>query len=98
MTDAGSEADDEAADPITLTIEIDPTAFDEPRALMYDRLCEEFGQDTVAELLAANLNQNLTAQAMQLINAIWDNRDQIELAEDSAEPDSLPDQPGGPDV
>jgi hypothetical protein len=37
------------AQPITLTVEIDPAEFDEPREMMYERLCEEFGQSTVED-------------------------------------------------
>jgi hypothetical protein len=32
----------------------------------------------VAELIGTNLGQDLTAQGMQLVNALWDNRDQID--------------------
>jgi hypothetical protein len=86
------------ADPITLTVEIDPEAFDEPRQMMWERLVAEYGQETVAELVRANLSQDLTAQGMQLINALWDNRDQIQVDPESVETPAVPDQPGGPDV
>jgi hypothetical protein len=42
-------------DPITLSVDTDPAAFDEPREMMYERLVAEFGHETVAELLGANL-------------------------------------------
>jgi len=63
MTD-GEPHDMETAtgDPITLTVEIDPRAFDEPRQMMWERLVEEYGQETIAELVGANLSQDLTAQ------------------------------------
>jgi hypothetical protein len=77
-------------DPITLTVEIDPTEFDEPRQLMYERLVEEYGHETIAELIGANLGQDLTAQGMQLVNALWDNRDQIQVEPGERQ---LPDQP-----
>jgi len=80
-------------DPITLTVEIDPTEFDEPRAMMYERLCEEFGQDTVEELLKANIGQDFTAQGMQLVNMLWDNRDQIAVEEDQPVTPEMPDGP-----
>jgi hypothetical protein len=76
-------------DPITLTVEIDPTEFDEPRQLMYERLVEEYGHETIAELIGANLGQDLTAQGMQLVNALWDNRDQIQVEPGERQ---LPDQ------
>jgi hypothetical protein len=76
-------------DPITLTVEIDPTEFDEPRQLMYERLVEEYGHETIAELIGANLQQDLTAQGMQLVNALWDNRDQIQVEPGERQ---LPDQ------
>lgn len=44
---------------------------------MYERLVEECGHETIAELVGANLQQELTAQGMGLVNALWDNRDQI---------------------
>ena len=76
--------------PLTLTVEIDPSEFDEPRQLMYERLVEEFGRETVAELLATNLSQDTTARAMQLVNALWDNRDQISITDEHAvDPDEL---------
>jgi len=86
---------DTQPDPITLTVEIDPSAFDEPRQLMYERLVEEFGHETVAELVGANLQQDLTAQGMQLVNALWDNRDQIQVEPEGVETPEVPDQPGG---
>jgi hypothetical protein len=49
-------------DTITLTVEIDPSEFDEPRKMMYERLVEEYGQETIAELVGANLSQDLTAR------------------------------------
>jgi hypothetical protein len=81
-------------DVITLTLEIDPTEFDEPRQLMYERLVDEFGRETVAELIASNLGQDLTAQGMQLVNALWDNRDQIQVDPEGGETPQVPDQPG----
>ena len=36
----------EDVDPITLSVEIDPAEFDEPRQLMWERLIEEYGQET----------------------------------------------------
>jgi len=45
------------AKPITLTVEIDPTEFDEPRKLMFGRLVEEYDQETIAEFVGANLQQ-----------------------------------------
>jgi hypothetical protein len=89
--------DDKQADSITLTVEIDPAAFDEPRQLMYERLVEEFGHETVAELVGANLQQDLTAQGMQLVNALWDNRDQIAVDPDGSGAGGPTDQPGEPD-
>jgi hypothetical protein len=81
-------------DPITLTVEIDPTEFDDPRQMMYERLVAEYGHETVAELVAANLSQDLTAQGMQLVNALWDNRDQIAVEPGDRQ---LPDQSEVPD-
>jgi hypothetical protein len=89
--------DDAQTEPIRLTVEIDPSEFDEPRQLMYERLVEEYGHETIAELIGANLHQELTAQSMQLVNALWDNRDAIEVETDGVETDALGDQPGGPD-
>jgi hypothetical protein len=83
-------------DPISLTVEIDPEAFDEPRQLMWERLVGEYGQETVAELIGANLGQDLTAQGMYIINAMWDNRDQIAVDPDEPDTDGSPDQSGGP--
>jgi hypothetical protein len=83
------------ADPITLTVEIDPSEFDEPREMMYERLVEEFGHETVAELIGANLSQDLTAQGMRIVNAMWDNRDQIQVEPDGVETPPVPEQPGG---
>jgi hypothetical protein len=34
---------------------------------------------------------------MQLINALWDNRDQIQVEPDGTETPQIPDQPGGID-
>lgn len=82
------------ADTITLTVEIDPSAFDEPRQLMWERLIEEYGQGTITDLVKANLSQDLTAQGMQLINALWDNRDQIQVEPGGVETPQVPDQPG----
>jgi hypothetical protein len=84
-------------EPITLSVEIDPAAFDEPRQLMWERLIEEYGQETIADLVKANLSQDLTAQGMQLINALWDNRDQIQVEPGGDETAQVPDQPGGND-
>jgi hypothetical protein len=53
----------DGAEPITLTVEIDPAEFDEPRAMMFERLVEEFGHETVAELVGANLQQDPTAHS-----------------------------------
>jgi hypothetical protein len=83
------------AEPITLTVEIDPAEFDEPRQLMWERLVEEYGQETIAELIGANLSQDLTAQGMRLVNALWDNRDQIAVDPEGGETPQVPDQPGG---
>jgi hypothetical protein len=85
----------EDRDPLTLTVEIDPAAFDEPRQVMWERLIEEYGQETIADLVKANLSQDLTAQGMQLINALWDNRDQIQVEPEGVETPAVPDQPGG---
>jgi len=85
------------AEPITLTVEIDPAEFDEPRQLMYERLVEEYGHETIAELVGANLGQELTAQGMRLVNALWDNRDQIAVDPQELDADGLTDQPGGTD-
>jgi len=82
------------ADTITLTVEIDPAAFDEPRQLMWERLIEEYGQETIADLVKANLSQDLTAQGMQLVNALWDNHDQIQVDPDGVETPEVPEQPG----
>jgi hypothetical protein len=87
--------DPDAQDTITLSVEIDPTEFDEPRQMMYERLVEQFGHETVAELIAANLGQDLTAQGMQLVNALWDNRDQIQVDPEGVETPEVPDRPGG---
>lgn len=84
-------------DTITLTVEIDPSQFDEPRQLMWERLVEEFDHETVAELVGANLSQDLTARGTYIINAIWDNRDQIQVEPDGVETSPVPDQPGGID-
>jgi hypothetical protein len=84
-------------DTITLTVEIDPEAFDEPRQMMWERLVEEFGQETVAELVGANLQQDLTAQGMHIVNAMWDNRDQIDVDSEGVETPPVPEQPEGPD-
>jgi hypothetical protein len=85
---------DDTADTITLTVEIDPAAFDEPRQVMWERLIEEYGQETIADLVKANLSQDLTAQGMQLINALWDNRDQIQVEPEGVETPEVPEQPG----
>jgi hypothetical protein len=85
------------ADPIALTVEIDPAEFDEPREMMFERLVEEFGHETVAELVGANLQQDLTAQGMHIINAMWDNRDQIQVDPEGVEAPPVPEQPGGAD-
>ena len=82
----------EDAESITLTVEIDPTQFDEPRQVMWERLVEEYGQETIADLVKANLSQDLTAQGMQLINALWDNRDQIQVEPDSVDAGGLTNQ------
>ena len=95
MTGPNTTDEDAPTDPITLSVEIDPAAFDEPRQLMYERLVEEYGHETVAELVGTNLQQNLTAQGMQLINALWDNRDQIQVASQDSDAVGMPDQPGG---
>ncbi len=55
--------DDAQTEPITLTVEIDPTESDEPRQMMYERLVEQFGHETVAELVGANLQQDPTAHS-----------------------------------
>jgi len=62
-------------DPITLSVKIDPAEFDKTHEMRFERLVREFGHETVAELVGANLQQDLTAQGMQLVNALWDNRD-----------------------
>ena len=87
----------EDPEPITLTVEIDPAAFDEPRQMMYERLVEEFGRETIAELTGANLQQDLTAQGMRLVNALWDNRDQIAVEPQEPDADGVPDQSIGDD-
>ncbi|WP_181693018.1 hypothetical protein [Natronomonas sp. LN261] len=98
MTGPNTTNDEDApTDPITLTVEIDPAAFDEPRQLMWERLIEEYGHETVADLVKANLQQDLTAQGMQLVNALWDNRDQIQVNPGGVETPQVPDQPGGND-
>jgi hypothetical protein len=89
------QTQNDAAEPIVLTIEIDPAEFDEPRQLMYERLVEQFGHETIAELVGANLQQDLTAQGMGLVNALWDNRDQIAVEPDESDTTGLTDQPGG---
>ena len=91
------QTQDDTAEPIVLTIEIDPAEFDEPRQLMYERLVEEYGHETVAELVGANLGQDLTAQGMGLVNALWDNREGIQVEPDGVETPQVPDQPGGSD-
>jgi len=85
------------AEPITLSVEIDPAEFDEPRQMIWERLVEEYGQETIAELVGANLQQDLTAQGMRLVNALWDNRDQIAVDPQELDADGLTDQPGGDD-
>jgi hypothetical protein len=87
----------EDRDPLTLTVEIDPSEFDEPRQVMWERLIEEFGHETVAELVGANLQQDLTARGMHIVNALWDNRDQIQVEPDGVETPQVPDQPGETD-
>jgi hypothetical protein len=44
----------------------------------------------------ANLSQDLTAQGMGLVNALWDNRDQIAVESETVDP-TVDDQPGGVD-
>lgn len=99
MTEPDSQSTDEdgTADTITLTVQIDPSQFDEPRQLMYERLVEEFGQETVADLLRANLEQDVTAQGMQLVNALWDNRDQIAVDDGQPATPEVPDHSEGLD-
>jgi hypothetical protein len=46
---------------------------------MWERLIEEYGQETIADLVKANRSQDLTTQGMQLVNALWDNRNQIQV-------------------
>jgi hypothetical protein len=89
-----SDTDSES---ITLTVEINPEQFDEPRQMMFERLVEEYGHETVAELVGANLQQDLTAQGMHIINAMWDNRDQIQVEPDGVETPAVPEQPDGID-
>jgi hypothetical protein len=89
MTRHNATDADTQAEPITLTVEIDPTEFDEPREMMFERLVEEYGQETIAELVGANLQQDMTAQGMGVINALWDNRDQIQPGSDASETDGL---------
>ena len=84
----------EDAESITLTVEIDPSAFDEPRQLMWERLVDEYGQETIADLVKANLSHDLTAQGMHLVNALWDNRDQIQVEPEGVETPEVPEQPG----
>jgi hypothetical protein len=63
MTGPHPKHDEDAlTDPITLTVEIDPAAFDEPRQVMWERLIEAYGQGTIADLVKTNLSQDLTAQ------------------------------------
>jgi hypothetical protein len=90
-----TDNDDAQTEPITLTLEIDPAEFDEPRQVMWEKLVEQYGQATVTELVAANLGQDLTGQTMQLVNALWDNRDQIAVEPDDVETPQVPDQNGG---
>ena len=93
-TDATAQTD---AETITLTLEIDPSEFDAPRKMMWDGLIEEYGQSHVKELIAANISQDLTDQTMQLINALWDNRGQIQIEPEGVDTPQVPDQPGGID-
>lgn len=98
MTRNDTDDGDAQSEPVTLTLEIDPAEFDEPRQLMWEKLVAEYGQATVSQLIAANLGQNLTAQTMQLVNALWDNRHQLEVTDDQAvDPDTLTDDPGDSD-
>jgi len=97
MTRNDTIDDDAQSATITLTVDIDPAEFDEPRQMMFERLVEEYDQETVAELVGANLQQDLTAQGMQLVNALWDNRDQIDVEPQEPDADELTDQPGGTD-
>lgn len=78
------ETDD--TDTITLTVEIDPAAFDEPRQVMWRKLVAQYGRRPVAELLGANLGQHLTGQTMQLLTALWDNRHQIDVPAEGGDP------------
>jgi hypothetical protein len=39
-----------------------------------------------------------TARGMHIVNAMWDNRDQIAVEPDGVETPEVPDQPGGPDA
>jgi hypothetical protein len=84
----------EDLDPLTLTIEIDPAAVDEPRQVMWERRIEEYGQETIADLVKANRSQDLTSQGRQLVNALWDNRDQIQVDPEGVETPRVPAQPG----
>jgi hypothetical protein len=62
--------------------------------MMWERLVDEYGQETVAELVRANLAQDLTAKGMALVNALWDNRDQIQVEPGDGQ---LPEHPEVPD-
>jgi hypothetical protein len=84
---------DAQTEPITLTLEIDPAEFDEPRQVMWEKLVEQYGQKPVTELIAANLGQDLTTQTMQLVNALWDNRHRIDVTDQQAvDSESLTDE------
>jgi hypothetical protein len=93
MTDS-----DSASQPITLAAEIDAAAFDEPRQQMWERLVEKYGQETIAERVGANLSQDLTGQGMPLVNALWDNRDQMQVEPQSCDATGLDEHQGDVNV
>jgi hypothetical protein len=90
--------DTDASDPVTLTVEIDPAQFDEPRQLIRERLVGEYGLETIAELVGANLSQDLTGQGMPLVNALWDNRDQMQVEPQSCDATGLDEHQGDVNV
>jgi hypothetical protein len=90
--------DTDASDPVTLTVEIDPAQFDEPRQLIRERLVEEYGLETIAELVGVNLSQDLTGQGMPLVNALWDNRDQMQVEPQSCDATGLDEHQGDVNV
>jgi hypothetical protein len=85
-------------EPITLSVEIDPAEFDEPHQLIYERLVQEFGRDTVVDMVATNLNRELTDRRVNLLTPLG-NPDPIQVEHESQAVDTerLTDWSGGVD-